>query len=177
MSHNETEVKYEIDCSYVDRLKETAIRLGGTIEKEVEERDIYYQHPCRDLLASDEAIRVRYVNGRPESLTYKGPRAPGPVKSRKEIIVAILDDPTQLLESLGFRPAVEVLKRRTYIAMDSVEVTIDVVKNIGCFAEIELREGSDASDLQRYASKLGLSKGPIAQTYAEMALARARSRD
>src|SRR5439155_141896 len=48
------------------------------------ETDHYYNAPDRDFGRTDEALRLRRIADE-NCLTYKGPRHPGPTKTRTEI--------------------------------------------------------------------------------------------
>jgi len=132
--------------------------------------DTYYNHPCRDFAETQEALRVRRINGVP-SITYKGTKLPGDVKARRELEWPLgpgdVDgaQTEELLTLLGFRRVAEVKKRRhVYKPSDSKRLTIviDEVERLGSFAEIE-RVILDVADLEsvrqeilEYADQLGL---------------------
>ncbi len=167
MSRREVEQKYRVDCDQLEELRNLLQERAGEVEAIVEETDVYLSHPCRDLWALDEALRVRYVNGRPRSLTYKGPRAPRPLKDRQEINLEISGDPIPILEALGFRRSVEVVKFRIYISYKEVLVTLDRVEGLGCFVEVESKTGDEAS-IKDAINELKISGEPVNETYAEM---------
>lgn len=166
----EREVKMRVDCSRLERVKEILLGHGAVVKASRRETDIYYQHPCRDLAATDEAFRLRLVDGRGESLTYKGPRisSRGGVKERKEIIVELAGGPVgELLEELGFKPAVTVEKEREYLEYRGHTFTLDRVRGLGCFIEIE---GDEPDRLARWLESEGVRGEPVEKTYAEMVL-------
>ena len=169
--HNEVEVKFRVDCSQLDEIRAKVMELGGEVVDASEEEDVYLAHPCRDLLGSDEALRVRYVDGRPRALTYKGPRTGGPYKSRLEVTLAVTSDPMPLLESLGFSRAVTVSKFRVYLRLGNAMVTIDNVRDLGCFVEVESLRG-DPADVDEALRRIGIAGERVSETYAEMMLRR-----
>ena len=173
--HREVEVKYRVDCGQLDDIRARVIELGGEVVDASEEEDVYLTHPCRDLLGSDEALRVRYVNGRPRTLTLKGPRSGGPYKSRAEINMPLMSDPMPLLESLGFSRALTVTKLRVYLRLGDAMVTIDNVKDLGCFVEVESLRGSPV-DIDETLRRLEISGERADETYAEMTMERALQR-
>lgn len=128
----------------------------------VRQRDVYFQHPGRDFVQTDEALRVRTVDGA-HKVTYKGPRRKAAVKVREEVEHAIEGDPTRLLEALGFRGAGVVEKRRETWHRDGVELAIDDVVGLGMFVEVEAQsdDAEAASDLVESALRdLGLESEP-----------------
>lgn len=123
------------------------------LHKEREE-DVYYQHPCRDLAATDEALRLRRrfaAGGVDEAakgaaldpdrvtLTYKGPKLDAESKSRRELNLSLPDrDARALLEGLGFRPAARVAKTRETFGLGEIILTLDTVQGVGSFVEVEV---------------------------------------
>lgn len=167
MDHIEVEVKLKVPCSQLNVIAQRAVEAGGKVEGPFEEVDVYYQHPCRDFKASDEALRVRYVNGSPRSITYKGPREAGQFKARREVIVDVSSDPDTLLRQLGFEPAIRVSKVRTYIKLGNVELTLDNVEGLGCFIEIESLRGK-GEDVNGAINALNIRGEVVNRTYAEL---------
>ena len=79
----EIEVKARCNLGDVDIQK-----LGGVFVKQEVQEDVYYNHPLRDFRETDEALRVRSIDGR-HYLCYKGPRLSGKAKVREEIEVTV----------------------------------------------------------------------------------------
>lgn len=108
--------------------------------------DLYLAHPSRDFAATDEALRLRR-DGQSNHVTYKGPRRPGPTKTREEIEVPFADGPegraemARLFNRLGFRTVLEVRKTRLSYRLKHrnrpMIVTLDKVEGLGAFAEVE----------------------------------------
>lgn len=119
-----------------------------------------------------------------QELTYKGPRAGGPLKSRLEETVQLGGDPSSLLQALGFRAVAEVRKRRMTwtlgagdggegdFASQRVEVALDEVEGLGAFLEVEAmgENVSAASEaVERVLESLGLAEVPrVAESYLEL---------
>ena len=141
---------YEVEVKFrsVDHavLEQRLTELGAELSGSAIQVDTYLTHPARDFAATNEAFRVRQV-GNENRITYKGPRKPGPTKTREEIEIRFADGALaagqllQLFEVLGFRPVATIRKRRTSFHMKrgglSLEVTLDLVESLGDFAEIE----------------------------------------
>ncbi|MEB3805962.1 MAG: class IV adenylate cyclase [Desulfurococcales archaeon] len=164
----EVEAKIRVDCDGLEAILEKALELGGRLVGRQREVDIYYQHPCRDFTETDEALRVRVIDGARYSLTYKGPRIDdrGDIKKRVEIVVEIgRGDIEKLLEEIGFRPMVSVSKDRTYIELRGATVTLDRVQRLGCFVEIE---GDNPAGIKQVIEELGVKGEYVRETYAEM---------
>lgn len=158
--------------------------LGAQPQATETHSDTYYNHPSRDFAETKEAFRVRRLDGRP-MITYKGPKLPGEVKARQELEWPL--DPgdddgsktEQLLGLLSFRRVATVRKTRhpfTLPPPDSqLVVVIDVVENLGVFAEIEaFADSQDAvqdarEQVLELAGRLGLRE-PEAKSYLTMVL-------
>lgn len=131
--------------------------------------DTYLRHPSRDFRQTDEALRIREIDGEPH-ITYKGPREPGPIKIRPEIELPLVPNTAeswiQIWGHLGFQIAAKVEKHRSIYEViyegRKLTVTIDRVNHLGVFAEIErvLASREDVELAQRdilaLAEQLGL---------------------
>src|SRR5262245_15995791 len=112
----EVEVKYR--SADHDRLRRLLIDRGAREDAPVEQEDVYLSHPSRDFAQTNEALRLRRI-GTDNRITYKGPRFPGPTKTREEIEISVAQgedasrDLARLFENLGFRPVAAIRKRRT----------------------------------------------------------------
>lgn len=170
MVWREREVKVKVECRLLQLLRSSLEELGFKCKEPVMEVDVYYSHPCRDFIETDEALRLRFTGESTARLTYKGPRMlfGRSIKEREEIEIEI-DDPTALeniLLKLGFKPALKVEKRRTYCGKKEVMVTLDRVKGLGCFLEVEATE---ETIIDRMLEAIGLGSAErIELTYAEM---------
>jgi adenylate cyclase class 2 len=152
-------------------------------EPTLEEADQYFNAPDRDFGETDEAFRLRHV-GTINRITYKGPRAAGPTKTRTEIEVDLegggdaYDKFCALVKHLGYRAVAVVRKRRTcYDVLREgwdLQVSCDEVEEVGRFVEVEIVAAEDQKTeaqavLQRVAAELGLSTSER-RSYLEMLL-------
>ncbi len=154
-----------------DELRQRLNTLGATPLHVEDQADTYLAHPARDFKQSGEALRIRCI-GDQNRITYKGPKRPGPTKTREEIELTFDAGPearehlARLLEHLGFQPVRIVTKRRESHSLNldgrHLEVGLDTVDQLGHFAEVEAI-AHDESDLdaarlavQGLADRLGL---------------------
>ncbi len=171
----EVEAKYRInDIKHVEK---KILDLGAIYVGEEYEEDYYFQHPCRDFMKTDEALRIRKTTNKVE-MTYKGPKISNLTKSRVEINVGIedLDSAIELLERLGFKKVFVVKKhRRKYKLSNNVKISIDIVEDLGSFIEIEVatekHKFHEAEEkVLNIAKSLGLKGKPIIKSYLELLL-------
>ncbi len=163
----EVEIKAKIED--VEEIEEKIKKLNANLLKEVVEEDIYFNHPCRDFLETDEALRIRNDN----TLTYKGRKVDRETKAREEITAKIysIENTIKILEKLGFHKTGSVRKKRKYYQIGKITISLDNVENLGNFIEIECIGEYEPSKkkVMEFAEKLNL-KNLIRKSYLEMLL-------
>jgi len=164
----EIEVKARIDS--IPAVEARIIELGGEFRKEVVETDIYYNHPNRDFAETDEAIRLRQVEGR-VFLTYKGPKIDTLTKTREEFNLKVdsWNNSVSILEALGFTKVLPVEKKRRYLRLGGFEIMLDFLEGLGSFIEVEMRGDYEPDVLFNFLAKLGV-EGSETRSYLELAL-------
>ena len=163
----EVEQKYRVSSH--DSLLADLLKLNAAEMPLEEHCDIYLQHPSRDFGVSGEAFRIRQVN-HSAVVTYKGPRFAGPIKTRMELEIPLVEETDrewlQVFLSLGFREVARVNKQRRSFAVqfqsESFTVALDDVKRLGKFVEIEA--------IVHDRSKLGTVQRNIAELASELVL-------
>lgn len=179
----EIEMKFAVaDFGPVQKMLETWQARPAT---PIDEADHYFNAPDRDFARTDEALRLRRIGER-NLITYKGPKQPGPAKTRTEIEVplepgnAAADGFCELVQKLGYRPTAVVRKRRASWQFQrddfDLQACLDQVQEVGRFVEIEIvapaeRRAAAEHLLQRVAAELGLRQSER-RSYLEMLLAR-----
>jgi len=156
-----------------ERLRELHADLTGTTC----EHDVYFNAPHRDFARTDEALRVRYSDNN-VIVTYKGAKIPGfEFKAREEINVTIENGAgfESILERLGFKKTAVVDKTREYYHYGEASITLDDVKGLGFFVEIELTGNEAGSSvtgkINSIAEKIGVEGEQILSSYLELLLA------
>ena len=105
------------------------------------------------------------------TVTYKGPRRPGPLKSREEIEIAVDDAEAarRIFAGLGFISALSYEKRRESWEVDGCRVELDEPPHIGLFVEIE---GPDEAAIRAVQERLGLKSSDMeSESYVSMLMA------
>lgn len=165
------EVEAKIRIADVASLRSKLAALGAMKGEVLMESDLFFQHPARDFVETDEALRLRDVNGA-LTLTYKGPNQSASLKIREEHNVLISDDPTTLLASLGFKEAARLEKEREHWTLGEANLSIDTLA-AGTFLEVEVigEDNETASaEVERILEALSLSKAPrLTESYLALA--------
>jgi adenylate cyclase class 2 len=155
----EVEMKFRV--STLESIEQRLQELGAARDEVVMEEDAYFNHPQRDFAQTDEAFRVRR-SGTSACITYKGPKLDRTTKTRQEVEVELAphDDAhskcAEIFEALGFRPVQVVRKQRTRYSLNwqdrPVEITLDEVRGVGTFVELEIR--ADAAGMESAKSAI-----------------------
>lgn len=158
------EVEVKVPIRRPDRLRERLREIGATFEGEADEENIVFDRDG-ELVGRGEVLRLR--QDRRAWLTWKGPaRLAEGIKSRTEAQTVVEDFVAcqEILEGLGYRPAVTYAKHRETWAIDGQELSIDRLE-FGDFVEIE----GEADRIQAVAKKLGLDLSAALQNnYVEL---------
>lgn len=169
----ERQIKYRIDKSVlavVDKLE----KMGAERLSDSEQEDYYFNPSDRDLMDSDEIVKVRKENGA-MLFEYKGPRQKD--GTRKRMMFEINEDTLAMMlsyYSLNFT----IKKRRTTYRLFGTTLSLDrdvreyeggnssKAKKIGTF--IEVKDGADAETLGKLQIAIGLKEG-LSEPYAKIA--------
>lgn len=128
------------------------------------ETNIFVDSPDKQLHTSDRGLRVRVIrNGSAEpqaTITFKGPRQPGRLKSRREVELDVSDAQAamDLFAELGLHEVIRFEKRRERFHLDGCTIELDELPYLGCYAEIE---GPDDHTVLAVREKLGLGDLPL----------------
>ncbi|PIN89445.1 class IV adenylate cyclase [Candidatus Pacearchaeota archaeon CG10_big_fil_rev_8_21_14_0_10_34_76] len=157
----EIEIKATFDDK--EKLKERLKEIGAKEEKQKHQIDEYYNHPERDTRKTNEYIRLRYKPDENKGTFAYHINISDGVNKEFEVNVDNLEVFKQILQGLGF-PLLGVIdkKRETY-KFEEFTITLDDVKDIDNFLEIEVDgEESEIDEKKRQCmemlKKLGLSE-------------------
>jgi adenylate cyclase, class 2 len=173
-------IEIEVKASVEDpkQLERSIIELGVTPIGIRMQADTYYNAPYRDFGKTDEALRIRVEEGK-SVLTYKGPKMDKVSKTRKEVQTEIkdLESMGNILSLLGFFPIATVSKKRKNFRIGDFFISLDEVRSLGNFIEIEIAV-KDSKNFQekvesifKFLEKLGITReSTIRKSYLEMIL-------
>ncbi len=159
------ELEAKMKVADANSVRQRVIDAGGKVLGEFAELNVFFDTEDRLLLAADKGLRIRknrdVKNGTDSIIiTFKGPRHPGPLKSREETELEVqdLDDARHLLEAMGYQKVLSFEKRRESWLLDKCRIELDEVPHLGSFVEIE---GPREQIVMTLRQKLGLSAEPI----------------
>jgi adenylate cyclase class 2 len=149
----EVEVKARVESK--EKLAKKIESLGGRFTREVEQEDIYFVHPCRNLRERDEALRLRR-EGEKCILTFKGRRVGKEAKMREEVEVRVDDFEAMknIFSQLGFEKFFTIRKSRKDFSLDGATISLDSVEGLGEFVEIEIVVPSMEKDVVEDANRM-----------------------
>ncbi|MCQ1534271.1 class IV adenylate cyclase [Methanosarcina sp. KYL-1] len=170
----EVEVKVRADHSKVLPLLKNIGAEKITVE---EQSDTYFAAPHRDFAKTDEALRIRSLDGS-AVLTYKGPKLDSVSKTREEFETPVNETTTtKILHALGFSEAGAVRKKRDVFRAGDITVCLDAVEGLGEFLEVEIvveddrKLESSRAQLFKFLEQLGVGEeDSIRTSYLEMVL-------
>ena len=142
------------------RLEEAGAERGPRIV----EHNTYFDTDDHRLKSSDQGLRIRveHRDDDPQrsTLTHKGPRAHGRLKSRTETEVDVDDAraAAELLTALGYSPQLTFEKCRQRWFLDDCTIDLDTLPCIGEFIEIE---GPSDDAVMQVRRRLGLADAPM----------------
>jgi adenylate cyclase, class 2 len=172
------EVELKVKIPSLDPVREKLTRKNAQFLGKVHEHDIYYNAPHRDFGVTDEAVRVRYTNDH-AVVTYKGPKIKKfGLKAREELNFAVECGETfeKMLDRLGFTRTTDVNKWRETYKLGTASVTLDLVEELGTFAEIEVivegEKDNPTSQIEKIAKEIGVGGEPLLASYLELLLAK-----
>ncbi|WNY28224.1 hypothetical protein MmiEs2_04080 [Methanimicrococcus stummii] len=173
------EIEVKIKVSHAE-IKKDIIGEGAVFSGTEEQKDTYFNSPVRDFAQTDEALRIRSVNGEGE-ITYKGKKIDTISKTRPEYNSPVdADEMKEILLALGYFVSGAVNKRREVYEWNNFAIGFDEVEGLGEFIEVEsnLRDAADKAEIQKeigrifeFLGKYNLSeKDSITTSYLEMVL-------
>ena len=183
----EVEIKAAYPRQETAALERWLLAQGFVCAAEYRQEDDYYNHPARNFLKTDEAVRLRRVcSGERDKtvFTYKGPNRSERGQSREELETGVEDAPTMraALDRLGFVAVASVYKSRREYKKADVTVCLDEVEELGTFFEIEIVCADDAAG--EAAARLDALMGQLrfvapmeeGRTYLELLLRKGATR-
>ena len=138
----EIEAKMKVDD--LEAVRNRLKAAGATLIGDFLEKNLFFDTDDRSLLTADEGLRLRLTQNLATSehvntITFKGPRKHGQLKSREETEVNVdnFDNAATLLGCLGYVRVLQFEKRRESWSFRSCKVELDTLPHLGTYVEIE----------------------------------------
>jgi adenylate cyclase class 2 len=170
------EIEIKAQASH-KHLKKMLADLNATFFGVENHSDTYYNSPNRDFAQTDEALRIRSVNGR-SVLTYKGQKLDTISKTREEFETEVDgENARSILLALGYFESGNVSKKREIFKYEDITIVLDTVERLGEFMEVEIVAESDSDEAKKklfaFLEKLGIKQEDTIRTsYLEMVLSK-----
>ncbi len=154
---NDIEIEIRLPLHNPEEVKEFLYKNGEIVAKDLEQRDTYFNPSHRDFLKPKypfEWLRLRET-GKGAFITYKH-YYPENVERTDycDEFESRVDNVTSLrniFDNLGMKELVVVEKTRNSWMLDGVEISLDDVKGLGYFIELEAKkEFEDPKDGKRF---------------------------
>lgn len=152
-------------------------RIGAERLARVSQTDYYYNPKDRDLVDTDEMVRIRDEGDR-HILTYKGPRdAQSEYRKRPKFEFEIDDQTKDSFLGIYGEMVKKISKERTLYQLNGVTFSIDHVYSedggdrteLGTFLEVRGTTTDDERAMESVIEKLGLKRtDAIAESYFEL---------
>lgn len=152
----EIEVKAKLDNK-----KELLARLAQLSVQKIKEKhqiDEYYDHPSKDLTKTNEYIRLRQIPGEKKAIFAHHINISNGVNDEYEVEVADADVFRSILKNFGFNLLGTIDKKREVYNLDPYTITIDDVKDIDVFVEVEVEGSKEQAEQKREECKKTLQK-------------------
>ena len=133
-------MEIEVKATFKDKeeIKKKLIELGATEEKKKHQIDEYYNHPSRDTRETKEYIRLRHKPDENKgTFAYHVNIADG-VNKEYEVEVDNLKTFKEILNGFDFPLLGTINKKRETYKLGEFIITIDEVKEVGNYIEVEV---------------------------------------
>jgi adenylate cyclase class 2 len=159
------EIEAKMKVESLEAVRERLKALSATPAGQALETNVFFDTEDRSLLAGDRGLRLRTAKSLPDgptanTVTYKGPRMAGPLKSRSELEMGVLDpdDAVRLFEALGYQRVLSFQKRRETWEFGGCKVELDELPHLGVYVEIE---GASETSVMKVRETLELTNRPL----------------
>ena len=162
----EVEVKFRVDD--YEHMVGKLNAIGATFDNPGTQRDVVFIDADTvgfNIKPGTPVVRVRSEGGK-VSLTMKK-RVTDGQSVEHELYISDTDKMTQILENLGLKKTVEVVKQRKTAQINGLTYCLDIVDGAGCFLEIEdmVEKNEDVdkayTTIMAHARDLGLDEKDI----------------
>ncbi len=161
----EIELKFKIKNYNNTRLKIES--TGAEYKGKYRQLDLWLDTKNKRLKREKEGLRIRQQNNKSVLTFKKTEQSDGKFREAEELETEISDPKTalEIFKRLGFETRVEIRKEREVWKLGKVEISLDGVKDLGTFLELE----GSKENIEKVITKLGFkSLSRIIKHYGEL---------
>ena len=145
------EIEIKLKAPNIEAVVAKLLELGATISKPVTQTDINFVHKddvkwFEPLIGLWAYPRLRIQDGEPLILTVKKPLKNEMDRAEYELCIDDADQLRGMMTLLGYQEGVTVRKTRRTCTLDTYNITLDQVDQLGSFIEIEQVVDDSVSD-------------------------------
>lgn len=163
----EVELKFRLEKK--TELEDKLVRAGYKKSKPLHQVDRVFllkSDSLADFTLGDPVTRIRTINDQVTTLTYKRAMNAKGDRIEHEMQVEPAHEAEAMLLEMGYKPVAAVDKLRIEYKRGDITVTIDQVKGLGRFAEVEIvcKKGEEEKALAKIksvAKEFGLNENDI----------------
>lgn len=140
------EVEIKLRINNIDDVKAKLGDIGFFWDGSEREEDVYFDNASGRIQGNDQAFRVRiitdHIRGKSKTvMTFKGKKLDTQTMTRKELETSVGNPDTaiEIIKALGYDPVKPwVVKERENYKRNDITASIDRVKGLGDFLELEI---------------------------------------
>jgi len=131
------EVEVKAICANLKEPEEVLIGKRAKFSETLHQVDVYYNAPNRDLRLTNEYLRLRFSQGDKKGVFAYHRNLSRGVTEEYEVKISDLRIFKRILSALGFKKLGKIEKRRITYELGNYKISLDDVKGVGKFVEVE----------------------------------------
>ena len=155
------EIELKFVCKKLDEIEKKLTELGATLKGEKQQIDVYFDHPSRVLVATNEYLRIRTQGDKSELHYHIARSATTGFNEEHEVEIGDGKEIGSILKMLGFKQLGIIDKQRRKYILNGSEICLDRVKDVGDYVEVEVDGEDEKSGKEKcweVAKSLGLTE-------------------
>ncbi len=135
------EVEIKAICHNLVEIEAILRERGATVMENSHQVDVYLDAPNRDLRQTNEYLRLRFLSGDKRGIFAYHRNLSDGVTKECEVEISNLRLLKRILSALGFKPLGKIDKKRITYELGNYKISLDDIKGIGKFIEVETECG------------------------------------
>lgn len=155
------EIELKFTITDLDKIEQILLSLGAELKKEKHQVDIYFDHPDRNLVNTNEYLRVRTTDDKSEFDYHIARSQTQGFNEEFELEINDSNKLIDIIKRLGFKQLGTIDKFRRQYLIEGSKICLDRVVGVGNFVEVEV-QGDDETigknKCWQVAKQIGLTK-------------------